>query len=66
MLEAAAMNKVNEIKTINGYPIKKGATPVLMSPVTYRNYSDYLYSIAYSQGWNDAMKSIFELEEKKK
>lgn len=38
-------------------------TPVFKSTPTYRNYDDYKYGEAYTQGWNDAMKFIFSEEE---
>lgn len=33
--------------------------PLFKSAPTYRNYDDYKYGEAYTQGWNDAMKFIF-------
>lgn len=38
--------------------------PVFKSVPTYRNYEDYHDAEQYTQGWNDAMRFIFGIEEK--
>lgn len=58
--------RYTEVKTVNGIPLKKGAMPIIKKPATVRKHDDYTYEVAYCQGWNNAMKSIFEIEDSKK
>ena len=41
-------------------------TPIYRDPPTFRDFEDFQLGIAYTNGWNDAMDSVFPEEAEKR